>query len=316
MSFPSFSMLPIRPDLPPHSAWGVFGDDDQVGTLNHAGGAQVRSAARLVQSGRVFSLNWSLDLPSPPILGRGAPTHHFDTDPGGADDWYDNFYPQASSQWDALSHIRHPEYGFYNGTPDDETPYRGGSRLAVNVWAQRGIASRFVLADVAGHRSAAGDPIDASTEVQVSVDELEEVLDAQHVELRTGDILLLNFGWIDWYETADSRVRERLGTGEPFPCPGLSRELRTAEWLWDHKVAAVAADSPAVESMPFSLADEAGFLHYRLIPLLGLALGEMFHLEPLAEFCRSERRYTGLLTAAPLNKPRGVGSTANALALM
>jgi len=31
---PDFADLPIKPDYPPHSAWGVFGDDDQIGTLN------------------------------------------------------------------------------------------------------------------------------------------------------------------------------------------------------------------------------------------------------------------------------------------
>ena len=31
---PSYAELPIRPGLPQGCAWGVFGDDDQVGTFN------------------------------------------------------------------------------------------------------------------------------------------------------------------------------------------------------------------------------------------------------------------------------------------
>lgn len=30
---PSFSALPLRKDDPPYSAWGLWGKDDQLGTL-------------------------------------------------------------------------------------------------------------------------------------------------------------------------------------------------------------------------------------------------------------------------------------------
>ena len=33
-ALPSYRELPIREGLPPKSAWGLFGDDDQLGTLN------------------------------------------------------------------------------------------------------------------------------------------------------------------------------------------------------------------------------------------------------------------------------------------
>lgn len=41
----------------------------------------------------------------------------------------------------------------------------------------------------------------------------------------------------------------------------------------------------------------------------------MWDLSALAADCADDGRYTGLLTAAPLNVHGGVGSTANALAL-
>lgn len=31
---PSYRELPVRPDAPPGSSWGLWGDDDQLGTLN------------------------------------------------------------------------------------------------------------------------------------------------------------------------------------------------------------------------------------------------------------------------------------------
>ena len=52
-----------------------------------------------------------------------------------------------------------------------------------------------------------------------------------------------------------------------------------------------------------------------LIPGLGMALGEYFELDPLAEACARDRRWSFLFTSAPLNVFGGVGSPPNALAL-
>ena len=90
---------------PPHrSAWGFFGEDDQIGTVNWLGPEQVRRAASLVSAGRVFSLNWELEKPDPPLFNRQPMRHHIIALHPGADDYYDGFYPQTSSQWDALCH--------------------------------------------------------------------------------------------------------------------------------------------------------------------------------------------------------------------
>ena len=58
-----------------------------------------------------------------------------------------------------------------------------------------------------------------------------------------------------------------------------------------------------------------GFLHHYLLGRFGIAIGEMFVLDPLAEDCAADRIYEGLLTAAPLNIEGGTGSPANALVL-
>jgi kynurenine formamidase len=86
-----------------------------------------------------------------------------------------------------------------------------------------------------------------------------------------------------------------------------------AEYLWNHHLAAVVADNLAVEAMPVD--PSAGFLHRRLIPMLGFALGELFALDGLAECCRDTGRYTCFFVAAPLYLPGGVGSPANAVAI-
>jgi kynurenine formamidase len=100
-----------------------------------------------------------------------------------------------------------------------------------------------------------------------------------------------------------------------FSAPGLSPNERTAEWLWDHHVVAVASDTPALEAMPFDKDSVDRFLHYRLVTFLGLAVGELFALDTLAADCATTGVRDGLFVAAPLNMPGGAGSPANAIAI-
>jgi kynurenine formamidase len=96
--------------------------------------------------------------------------------------------------------------------------------------------------------------------------------------------------------------------------PGLAATEESAAWLWDRHVAAVAADNLAVEKAPLNMTPD-GFLHYRLIPGFGMALGELFWLDDLAAACAADRRWTFQFTSAPLNVRGGVGSPPNALAI-
>ncbi len=268
-----------------------------------------------MQWGTMFPLDWRADLPSPPLLGRGAARRvEKDLEPG-TDDYYDNYYPQASSQWDALRHVGHATYGYYNGIELDDRRDLGQSHLGIDRWAEHGIAGRFVLIDIGRVRDRCGDPIPQDQPIAVTAAELDEALVNQQVALEHGDILLLRFGWIAWYELLSDGQRERLATAGMFPAPGLAAAERTAEWLWDHGVAAVASDTPALEAMPFDRSSIDGFLHYRLVTFLGMAIGELFDLERLAEDCDANRVYEGLFTSAPMHYPGGSGSPANALAI-
>src|SRR6266446_7613589 len=52
-ALPSYDALPVRPGAPEGSAWGLFGDEDQVGTINLLTPQRVLDAARTVRSGKV-----------------------------------------------------------------------------------------------------------------------------------------------------------------------------------------------------------------------------------------------------------------------
>src|SRR4029450_3535525 len=127
---------------------GVFGDDDQVGTLNLLTPERVAAAARLVRHGQVFALNWELELPSPPLFNRATLQHTIKRRRHNVfDDVYDDFNTQSSSQWDGLRHCGHPQYGFYNGATEEQFANEAGGPLGIERWARRGIAGRGVLVD-------------------------------------------------------------------------------------------------------------------------------------------------------------------------
>ena len=312
-SLPRYVELPIRPHLPERSAWGVFGDDDQLGTLNLLTPDRVAQAAGLVRRGAVFPLSQDMDA-TIAAMRRPPFKHVLEFVSTGADDHYDALSTQGSTCWDSMSRIAHPVHGFYNGCRQDQVTGRPGSRNGIDNAARHGIAGRFVLADLGRWREAAGRPFDMTASEAVGVEELQACLDSTSVESRIGDILIIRFGWTSWYEGAspEEKGEERyLATG----APGLAHDEATAEWLWDRHVAAVVSDNPALEVLPYTPGDVDGFLHLRLIPMLGITLGELFALEGLADDCAADGIYEGLFVAAPLNKAGGVGSPGNALAI-
>jgi kynurenine formamidase len=317
-NLPSYADLPVKPGAPEGSAWGLFGDDDQLGCLNLLTPDRVLAAARLVRKGALFPLNLRIDQPDPPLFGRGAPRVHLEEIGAGVarDDYIDNFWPQASSQWDSLRHILHPRDGFYNGVKAEEV-IAGGGKLGIENMAQRGIAGRGVLLDVARHLEQAGRPLDYTTNALITKADLSECADAQGVTVQTGDILIIRTGWLAWYlnnATAEQKKQMADDAMTQLKFPGIGPDEEMAAYLWDLHIAAVAADNPALEAWPPG-PDSGGFLHFRLIPLLGLNIGEFWYLEDLAADCATDRVYEFMLTSAPLNIPGGVGSPPNAVAI-
>ena len=307
-TLPAFDDLPLLGELGLRHAWDAFGEDDDLGTINLLTPERTAAAAALVRTGEVVSLDLPLDLPNPPLFGRRPYEHDvFALSRNEMDDRLDNFHLQASTQWDALSHVRCREFGFWGGRT--EQPATGRNDLGIDRWAEHGIAGRGVLLDVAGHL---GD-LDPFTPTDVPVEVLEATAAAQGVALRTGDVLCVRFGWVGVYRALDQAGRERLASEGGEFC-GLRPDEAMARFLWDQHVAALCCDNPAVEPVPGDPA--VGSLHRRVLPLLGLALGEMFDFEALAARCRQLGRWEFLFVAAPLKLPGGIGSPGNAVAIL
>jgi len=313
---PSYSDLPIRAGAPQGAAWGVFGDDDEVGTINLQTPDRVVAAASSIKTGKVFALNLPINIPDPPLFTRGKHTHTvkiFPTAEFVLDDYLDNFYPQASSQWDALAHVKHPVHGAYNGIPDAQITGRGGMRLGIDNLARRGIAGRGVLADVARYYDRVGKSINFTKAESIPLEDLQATLDDADVTLQAGDVLLIRIGWTKFYLSASAQIKEELS--HETVVPGIEGSERVARWLWDNHLAAVASDSPALEALPKAAGNEMEFLHFHMLAFFGMPIGEMWNLEGLADDCAEDGRYDFFITSAPLNIPGGVGSPPNALAI-
>lgn len=310
---PSYAELSAREDAPKGTNWGLFGADDQLGTVNFLTPEKVREAAALVRHGKVFALNLPLHLPSPALLTRKNPQHHIIRYEGGGghDDYLDQLYLHASSHWDGLTHIGSPRHGLYNGVRPDQVTGEEGTRNGIEHWAQRGIVGRGVLLDVARYVDSQGKPIDPWSSYAIKVDVLEATVRAQSVEIRPADILLLRTGWLKFYLAADQATREHVA--EDLRSPGLEGSMEMAGWLWDRRIAALGTDCPAVEPWPWD--PSVGVLHARVLCYLGMPIGEMFDLEALADDCARDGTYECMFTSAPLNLLGGVGSPPNALAI-
>jgi hypothetical protein len=312
-----FTELPYLDGTTERHSWGTWGSEDELGTINFIGPEQVRRAAALVRDGDVISLSLPLDQPGPGLFAiRTVYKHTLTKGSHGRDDRLDGFYPQFSSQWDGLRHVRYRQFGFYGGRQDEDVDIHG--KLGIEHWAEHGLISRGVLIDAKRYFEGRGEPFSANECHPVTPSDLDAILTAQGARVLPGDVVLLRTGWLEWYTSLPEQEREAL-TGtvgqqpRPLACPGLDASQATAEWLWDHQVAAAAADNAALEALPVDR--QVGFLHYRLLPMLGMPIGEFWKLDALSRKAAATSRYEFMLTSGVLNLPGGVGSPTNAYAI-
>ncbi len=329
-ALPSFDELPRRSGLP--CAWDVWNDgDDFFGCLNLLTPARAAAAARLVKRGAVFPLNWTMALPNPPLFGRSTFRHDVTGDSVSTthDDVLNDWNTQSSTQWDGFRHVRHHAImedhqgtGHFGGVDDADH--------GIDHWAKRGIVGRGVLVDIGRWRDAQGRPIRLDEPDATLPHELLQCLADQGTEVQEGDVLLVRFGWVGWYEQQPQKVRDWLGNSSTFRSAGFAPTEEFVGTLWNMHIAAIACDNPGVEIWPRgSLLEPAEaaaskadprrvhetFAHAVLLPMLGLPLGEMFALDALADDCAADGTYEFMFTSAPLNLPHGVASPPNALAI-
>jgi kynurenine formamidase len=184
----------------------------------------------------------------------------------------------------------------YGELPVDgvETP-AGFTRLGIETVPP--LLGRGVLLDVAGWKKQAPLPLKYS----ISADELKRCAEAQRVEVRSGDVLLVRTGFgAIWKD--ETTYLQAAGVGK-------SGTL----WAAERGVVAVGADNMAWDA-PDDRDPDTGatlFAHVYLLPQKGIYIIENLNLEELAR----ERCYTFAFIGIPLKFTGATGSPFRPLAL-
>jgi kynurenine formamidase len=283
-----------------HRNWGRWGDDDEAGALNLVTDEKRMEAIGLVQQGRTVSL--SRPYPKNPGPRNPNPAQHFmrasiGSQAGGVVDYYGFIYHgYQMTHIDALCHVW--EGGrLWNDRDPHETLQSDGARFGdVTAWRQ-GIVTRGVLLDVVKHR---GEPY-VTQDRPVHGEELEAIAEAQGIEVRPGDALLVHSGY-SAYVTEHPTPSGADSPGLHASCAPFVREHDVAILGWDLMDA-----RPNVEGLRWPM--------HGVLFNFGVALLDNALLEPLAEACAEEGRYEFMFMAHPLRVEGGTGSPVNPIAM-
>ncbi|KAK1057446.1 hypothetical protein LTR33_013639, partial [Friedmanniomyces endolithicus] len=200
---PKFSELPLDKSGPHHNAWGLYGKDDQLGTLNRLTDDIVKAASSEIQTGIRIGLDWPLDAQKDiPLFGRQAfHKEVYQKTPRIVNDDVWTFNTQSSTQWDGFRHFGYQKEAlFYNNTTLDQIHGTNGTpqtnTLGIGAWAARGIVGRGILLDYHAWRLAqTPTPHHNAFETgSITVADLKNVAASQKTEIRFGDVLLVRSG--------------------------------------------------------------------------------------------------------------------------
>ena len=280
--------------------WGRWGPDDELGTLNFLGPAEVIAACKLVTQGRRVPLSRRLDTSSGPDMTRMAeragsePTFYMDF--FGTD-----YHGKSVSHIDALCHVAYKGV-LYNGRRGDETVNSTGSSFAPISALASGVAARGVLLDAPRARRV--DWLEPPC--ALGSEDLGEIASALGVELRRGDVVLVRTGHV--------RRRQALGPWDPdLSSAGLaSSSLRL---LADCQVALLGGDGDN-DAHPSPVPEIDHPVHILAMNAMGMCLLDNLDLEALSAACEEAGTFEFLLTVAPLIIPGGTGSPVNPIAIL
>ena len=283
--------------------WGRWGDDDQLGTLNHITPEVRQAAAATVRFGR--SVSCSNPIPTveaqPNLLRNAHPAEHpMRAIPVGYVDalniW---FHGMVDTHIDATSHY-FPDGQMYNGRPGTLVTDAGAASNSVEFWRD-GIVTRGVLYDIPRMRGVPH--IEYGEGVQGW--DLEDWAKQQGITPRAGDAVLIRSGsdpfWATHHDVPDVHNT-----------PGVAPSV--LEFLFDTSAALLGWD--LTEEADATQTTFPHPVHRIALPYMGLPLVDASNFERLAEVCAEVGRYEFLFTVAPLVLTGGTGSPVNPIATL
>ncbi|KAH6096902.1 hypothetical protein HBI55_105340 [Parastagonospora nodorum] len=319
--YPEFASLPVDKNGPRGNAWGLWGPDDQLGTLNHLTAERVRAAAaEEIRTGERVSLNWCLE---------GASNPRFQYPRKNLEVKLMNKEPRVGHSIHNVAvngmaadtmHTKKKVYTTWAAKRKTSPPQKSPTASTVHM-SQSGIAARaFFLDWYAWATTTQNLTIDTTTSHAIPFSDLHATATHQGISLssmRPGDILIIRSGYLAQYANMPASKRASLDTlyTTTKPCNiGVEASPELLAFLWDKQIAAVAGDSRSFEAWPVSEERKEWHLHQWLLAGWGMPIGELWDLERLSEVCGRLARWSFFLTSAPMNVPGGVASPPNALA--
>lgn len=287
--------------------WGRWGPQDERGAANLMTPAQVKAAASMVRSGRVFSLSLPISARDVPVLpGRASPQHFMRRDGGdyaagltrkGGFETTDDVVllpTHAGTHIDALAHVADGGR-LYNGYALSGVRSNGAAHCGIDKLPA--LVGRGVLLDLCALNGVGL----LEPGYVITPEDLQACEERQSVSVAEGVVVLIRTGWLD--------VFRREGPQAFFGSePGIG--MAAAKWLAERDAAAIGADNYAVEVVPTE-DGRPGPVHRVLVRDCGIYLMEMLVLDELAAAGVGEF----LFVAAPLPIAGGVGSPINPIAI-
>ncbi len=278
-----FDMAKLRQTAEKCDNWGRWGPDDEAGTLNFIAPEDIVAAAGLIKKGKVFSLALNFDNQGPQVglwgnrfnpihtmLATGTDAIAGIQDENGiryADDMV-SLPLQCGTQWDALGHIFLDDK-MWNGYDAALVDSNGAKKNGIEKVKDK-MVGRGVLLDIARHLGI--ESLDEG--MAITIDDLDGCADAQGVEIRRGDFVLVRTGMME------QRQRDGWGGYAGGDAPGLAFE--TAEWIYQCEIAAICCDTWGCEVRPNETEDAQQPWHWVVIPKIGISMGEIFVMVELS----------------------------------
>ena len=274
------------------SKWGAT---DELGAANYMTPALALQAARLVKTGKVYSLGITVNTTTPAFPPRtcsiyivqpgqvGAATGLGPTNTTYNDDIL-NCWTGIGTQLDGLGHIGVADR-YYNGHKWAEfADMTGLKKLGIEKIPP--MVARGVLLDMAGYLGV--DVVKEGTPFNRA--EIDGAARKQGIEIRQGDVVIFHTGWLSLIE----KDPKRFGSVEP----GLGRE--GARYLVSKGVVAIGADTWGLEVIPFEQGAGVFEVHQILLPMGGTYILENINTAELVKdkawefmFVLGQNKYQG-----------------------
>jgi kynurenine formamidase len=272
-----------------------FGPNDELGAANYLTPAVALEAAKLVKTGKTYSLGITVNTTTPAFPPRSCAIYIVQPGQVGSakglgstnttyNDDILNCWTGIGTQLDGLGHIGVGNT-YYNGNKWEEFATMGGlKKLGADKVPP--FVTRGVLLDMAAYYGV--DVVKEGTAFNKA--EIEGAARKQGVEIRQGDVVIFHTGWLSLID----KDPKRFGSVEP----GLGRE--GARYLVSKNVVAIGADTGGLEAIPFEKDAGVFEVHQILLPMSGTYILENLNTAELAKdkawefmFVLGQNKYQG-----------------------